>query len=381
MPAQREWFEKDYYKVLGVPKTATDKEITKAYRALAKQYHPDANPGDTAAEERFKDISAAYDVLGDAIKRRDYDEVREMAPSGGGFAGFGGGAGAGDPFANAGQAGGGAGFRFEDLSDLFGGLFNRSQRHRGPGPQRGDDIEAELHLAFVDAINGVTTTVNVVSDVTCQACRGSGAEPGTKPITCMDCDGRGVLDDNQGVFSFSRPCPTCGGTGKRVEFPCKTCGGSGTQKKSRQIKVRLPSGVNNGQHIRLKGRGGPGRNGGPDGDLYVVVHVDSHPIFGRRRDDLTVTVPVTYPELVLGAAVKVPTLTTPVTVKVPAGTPSGRVLRVRERGVPTSNGHGDLLVTVEVAVPTDLTSEEQKLLEEYANAHDGASVRSHLGVE
>jgi molecular chaperone DnaJ len=375
---QREWFEKDYYAVLGVAETATPKEIKSAYRKLSRTFHPDANEGDAAAEERFKEISAAYDVIGDEAKRKEYDEVRALGPMG---AGFGGGAGPG-------------GFSFTtdnlgDLGDLFGNLFNRGRRGggrggdpRGAGPQRGVDLETELQLSFEGATQGVTTTVNLTSEVACHTCHGSGAKPGSLPKTCPRCGGRGVLDDNQGFFSFSSPCPQCRGTGSIVEDPCPTCQGSGTELKARQVKVRVPAGVTDGQRIRLSGRGGPGRHGGPNGDLYVVVRVGSHPLFGRDGRNLTITIPITYPEAALGAEVKVPTLDDqPVTIKVPPGTRSGRTLRVKGKGVPADGGKpaGDLLVTVEVAVPAKLSSSERKAVEALA-ATITESPRAHLGV-
>lgn len=368
--------------MLGVAKTASDKEITKAYRKLAKQFHPDANPGNSKAEDKFKDVSAAYDVLNDAAKRKEYDEVRKMAGSG---VPFGGGRG-GNPFggAGAGPAQSSArDFRFEDLGDLFGGLFGagRNGRQRGGGPQRGDDLTTDLHLSFVDAVNGLTTDVNVTSDAPCQTCRGSGAQPGTAPVACSNCGGRGVLDDNQGVFSFSRPCDVCGGSGRRVEHPCKTCRGSCVQRRSRAVKVRIPAGVDDNQRIRLKGKAGSGRNGGPAGDLYVTMHVAPHPIFGRRGKDLTLTLPVSFTEAALGAAVKVPTLTTPVTVKVPAGSKSGRTLRVRERGVPGSSKPGDLLVTIEINVPSNPSAEERQLIESLGQSINGDTLRRHLGAD
>lgn len=378
MAAQREWFEKDYYQVLGVSKTASDKEITKSYRKLAKQFHPDANPGDGAAEEKFKSVSAAYDVLGDAAKRKEYDEVRSMAGSGmGGFAGAPG----GNPFTG-GAPGGAGNFNFEDIGDLFGGLFGRGNRRTGSGgPQRGQDLQTTLHLSFHDAVNGVETSVNVVSDAPCQTCAGTGAEPGTVPIVCPTCSGSGAVADNQGVFSFSRPCPTCNGSGRKIERPCVTCKGSGVQRRSRQVKVRIPVGVKDQQNIRVKGRGGAGRNGGPAGDLFVTVHVASDRLFGRKGDDLTLVVPVTFPELVLGANIAVPTLTGPVTVKVPPGTKSGRVLRIKGRGSPVKSGAGDLLVTVELAEPKNLSKEEKKAVEVLAQVMDGAALRRHLHVE
>ena len=375
MAPQREWYDTDFYKVLGVSDTATDKEITRAYRKLAKQNHPDAKPGDAAAEARFKDISAAYDVLGDDAKRKEYDEVRRLGPIGNVF---GGGGGPGGFTGN---------FRVDDLGDLLGNLFNRGRtRGGGPGtatgPQRGNDLAAELHLNFVDAVQGLTTQVNVTSDAPCHVCSGSGAAPGTSPVICPTCGGRGVINDDQGMFSFSQTCATCGGHGMKIETPCPHCSGSGVEVRPRQVKVRIPAGVTEGQRIRLKGRGAAGRNGGPSGDLYVTVRVGSHPLFGRIDRNLTLTVPVTYPEAALGTTVKVPTLADPVTVRIPPGTASGSVLRVRGRGVPVDKRPGDLLVTVQVAVPRNLSDDEQAAVEVLAAAEPdaGAKLRSHLGV-
>jgi molecular chaperone DnaJ len=354
MPPQREWFEKDYYQVLGVSSTATDKEISRAYRKLAKQYHPDANPG---SEDRFKEISAAYDVLGDAERRKEYDEVRRLGPLGAG--GFG-----------AGPQG--ATFRVDDMGDfgdLLGGLFGRGRRGRTRGPQRGADVEAELHLSFTDAVHGVTATVHVPLDERCRTCKGTGAAPGTKMRTCDRCDGKGVLEDNQGLFSLSTVCPKCAGRGTLVDTPCPTCHGSGMERRARQVKVRVPPGVDDGQRIRVKGRGAPGDGMAPPGDLYVVVRVARHDVFGRRDRNLTLSVPITYPEAALGTTVTVPTLDEPVTVRIPAGTAPGTTLRVRGRGVPAGkNGAkpGDLLVKVEVVVPKELSEDERAALEHLA---------------
>jgi len=373
--AQREWLEKDYYAALGVSSTATDKEITRAYRKLAKQFHPDANPG---SEERFKEIAAAYDVLGDEAKRKEYDEVRRLGAAGfgGGFpGGFGG---AGGP--------GGATFRIEDidLGDLLGGLggnFGGGRRGRQAGPRRGADLEAELHLSFEDAVRGITTSVHVAGEARCETCNGSGAAPGTSPVTCPTCHGRGQLDDNQGLFSLSRVCPQCSGRGTVVEKACPTCKGSGIQRRTRQVKVRIPPGVEDGQRIRVKGRGAPGRGNGPVGDLYVTVRVGRHHLFGRQGRNLTLTVPVTFPEAALGTTVTVPTLEGPVTLRIPAGTSSGKTFRVKGRGVPGRGrtGAGDLLVTVEVAVPKKLTAEQRTAVEELARVCDDAP-RKHLEV-
>ena len=385
MAVQTEWLEKDYYKVLGVAETASEKEIQRAYRKLARQYHPDANPNSPEAEERFKEISAAYDVLGDAEKRKDYDELRRLGPM---AAGFGGG--------NA--PGGSGGIRVEDLGgfdlgDLFGDVF-AGRGGAGPGggrarsaAVRGRDLEAELHLDFEQAVYGLTTEVHVTSEVTCSTCNGSGAKPGTQPVTCPACAGRGQVSETQGFFAIAQTCRRCRGRGQVVETPCETCRGAGVERKSRQVKVRVPAGVDDGQLIRLPGRGEPGRNGGPSGDLFVVVWVAPHPIFGREGPNLTLRLPVTYPEAVLGAEVKVPTLEgAPVTVKIPPGTPSGRVLRVRGQGVPRpKGGRGDLLVTVDVVVPRHPSAKERKAVEALAKAMDGngngnGNQRAHLGV-
>jgi molecular chaperone DnaJ len=384
---QREWFEKDFYKTLGVPQSATEAEIRRAYRKLAKQHHPDS--GNSGSDERFKEISAAYDVLSDPEKRSSYDEVRRLGPVGAGFGGPGGPGGAG-------QGGAPGGFSFTtdnlgDLGDMLGGLFGRARGGGSPfgggagrgggsaGTRRGDDLEAELHLSFLDAVNGVTTTVNLTSEAPCSTCHGSGAAPGTSPVVCPRCAGRGVLDDNQGLFSFSRACPECGGRGMKVETPCPTCRGTGSEVRPRQVKVRIPAGVDEGQRIRLKGKGGSGGMNGVPGDLFVTVHVSPHPLFGRKGRDLTLTVPVTFTEAVLGADVTVPTLEGPVVVRMPAGTKSGRTFRVKGRGVPVARGVGDLLVTIEVAVPTHLSAAERDAVEALALAST-ESPRSHLGV-
>jgi molecular chaperone DnaJ len=368
---QREWLEKDYYRVLGVSDTASAKDIKSAYRKLSRQYHPDANSGDAAAEERFKEVSAAYDVVGDAERRKEYDEIRRLGPGAAGFPG-------------GGSSGGG--FQFQDvgdLGDLLGGLFGRQGggRARGTGPHRGQDLETELHLTFEDAVAGITTVVHLTSDAGCSTCHGSGARPGTSPRPCASCGGRGVVADNQGPFSFSSPCPACGGRGVTVDDPCPTCRGSGVERRPREVKVRIPAGVQDLQRIRLKGRGSPGRNGGPAGDLYVVVHVQPHPLFSRSGPDLTLTAPVTFAEAALGADITVPTLSHgPVTLRVPAGTRSGRTFRVKGKGVPATKGTGDLLVTVEVAVPSKLSSAERTAVEALHAASEGPSPRAHLGV-
>lgn len=367
MAPQREWFETDYYKVLGVKPEATEKEITRAYRKLAKQYHPDAHPG---SEDRFKEISAAYDVLGDADKRKEYDEVRRLGAAGTGFGGTGYG------------SRGGFDFGVDDLSDIFGGIFRQGgSRRRGTtfGPRRGDDVEAELFLSFDEAIAGVVTTVNVTTMVNCHTCGGSGSKPGTSPVVCPRCGGSGVINDNQGLFSLATTCPECGGRGTKIVDPCPTCFGTGFESRERRVKVRVPSGVEDGKRIRVKGRGEPGREGGPPGDLYVTLHVAPHPLFGRRGRDLTLTAPVTFPEATLGATVTVPTLDRPVTLKIPPGTKNGQTLRVRGKGVHQGGHSGDLLVTVEVVIPSELSDAERKAVVALQQAN-AVSPRAHLGV-
>ena len=377
---RREWFEKDYYQVLGVPKNATAAEIKKAYRKLAQQYHPDANPGNKDAEERFKEISSAYDVLGDQDKRASYDRVRDMGAAGfGGFGGPGSG-GVGWP----GGFGGPGGVRYEtvdfDLGDLLGAFAGgRRGRQRGQRPQRGADLETEVRVSFDEAMAGTTVPVKITGPAVCRSCHGSGAEPGTSPITCPTCGGRGVVDVNQGFFSMERPCPECRGTGRLIEHPCPQCHGSGSERRTRRFQVKVPAGVKDGARIRLDGRGEPGPTGGQAGDLFVVVHVAEDQVFGRKGDNLTIELPISYPEAALGANVQVPTLNGPVTLKVPAGTPSGKTFRVRGKGAPKRGGHGDLLVTVNVDVPGKLSREEKELLRQLQDTRKD-SPRKRLGV-
>ncbi|HZJ26207.1 MAG TPA: molecular chaperone DnaJ [Acidimicrobiia bacterium] len=381
MAPQREWFEKDYYATLGVSDGADDKAITAAYRALAKRYHPDRNKGDSEAEERFKEVAAAYDVLGDADKRKEYDEVRRMVASGIGPDGPGGG-----------SAGFGPGghqnvrFDFEDgggLGDILGGLFGgggsaggrgaRGRRRGGAArqPRRGDDLVTELHLDFLEAVHGITTAVSFTSDAVCTECHGSGAKPGTFPEACTTCGGSGSVAIDQGPFSFSEVCPTCGGSGLVVKDKCLQCKGAGVERRAREVKVRIPAGVDDGQRIRVKERGGAGAFGGPPGDLFVKVHVRPDARFGRKGRDLTLAVPVTFVEAALGAKVRIPTLGDPVTVKVPAGTQSGKTVRVRRRGIETAKATGDLLVTFEVVVPTKLDGAQKEAVESLAQAFPG----------
>jgi molecular chaperone DnaJ len=362
MAAQREWYEKDYYKVLGVSDDATAKDITKAYRKLARGSHPDTHPGDDAAEERFKEVSSAYDVLGDDVKRKEYDEIRKLGPVG---------------FPGGGAGGGPGGFNFnvgsDGLGDVLGQMFGRGRRGGGPsaaaGPQRGADVEATLNLDFADAVKGLTTTLYLTSDAQCSTCNGSGAKPGTQPKVCSQCGGRGVVDDNQGFFSFSTPCRVCGGRGVTIPDPCPTCRGTGTERRPREVQARIPAGVADGQKIRLKGRGAPGRNGGPAGDLIVECHVTAHRMFGRDGNNLTVRVPVTFAEAALGGDIDVPTLDGPrVMLRLRPGTQPGSRHRVKGKGIVTAKAHGDLIVTVDVQVPAALTDDQRVAVEALAAA-------------
>jgi len=362
---QREWFEKDYYAMLGVTQRSTDKEITKAYRKLARQFHPDANPNNASAEDKFKEIAGAYDVLGDEAKRKEYDEVRRLGPSAYGAPG----GRRGDPssvrFDTGNMADGG-------ISDLLGQMFGgrgRGGQNRQNGPQRGADLEASLTMDFADAVHGLTTTLHLTSEAQCATCSGSGARPGTSPQRCPQCDGRGVIDDNQGMFAFPTPCQRCNGRGTVIEFPCGTCRGSGVEMRPRDVNVRIPSGVSDGQRIRLKGRGAPGRNGGPHGDLFVICQVAPHQLFGREGAHLTVRLPITFSEAALGADIEVPTITgVTVTLRLKPGTQSGSRHRVKGKGIIVNKSHGDLIVTVDVVVPSSLSKEQKAAVKEMSQA-------------
>ncbi len=373
----RDWMDKDFYADLGVSSDASEADVKKAYRKLARELHPDANPGDARAEARFKTVSEAHGVLGDPAKRAEYDDARRTFAGGGGrgFPGRGGGGGGGgqdfdlnDLFNQAGGAGGGAG-----LGDMFGGLFNRGARPGGSRPQRGSDVETEIRLDFAEATKGAVVPLRLTSPAPCTTCHGSGARPGTHPHTCSTCAGSGLVSRNQGAFGFSEPCRDCRGTGSQVDDPCPDCRGSGATTRTRTITVRVPSGVEDAQRIRLAGQGEAGLRGAPSGDLFVTVHVNPHPVFARSGHDLTMTVPVSFTELALGATLSVPTLDGRVGVKLPPGTADGRTLRVRGRGVSMRDGvTGDLLVTVEVAVPPSLDETAAAALRTYAEAEKAA---------
>ena len=375
-----EWANKDFYRELGVAKDATASDIKKAYRKLARANHPDSNPGDSAKHEKFKAVAEAYDVLGDPPKRAKYDEMRSLyGGARGGFPGAGGaGAGGFDINDLLRERAGGGGF-----GDMFGDLFgggHRTERAR-PRPQKGADVEASATLGFTDAIHGATIPLRLSSETSCPACSGTGGKPGTKPHICPECEGAGfVVSSVGGAFSVNETCPACGGRQLVYDEACPTCHGSGRGHSSRTIQVRIPAGVKDGQRIRLRGKGAPGSNGGSAGDLYVTVKVTPHRLFGRKGDNLTIDVPVSFDELALGAEIKIPTLGgAPVTLRIPAGTPNGRTFRVRGKGAPRSDGsRADLLATVDVVVPAVLDAGMREAVESYRAASAGRPLRHKL---
>ena len=384
----KDWIEKDYYKVLGVPKDASADQIKKAYRKLAKQFHPDANADNASAEAKFKEVGEAYEVLSDEKKRAEYDEARSLFGSGGfRFPGSGGGGGGGGFRSNdtsfnlddllgrmnTGQSGGGG------MGDVFGGLFNRGGRQQRPA-RRGADADSEVTLSFDEALQGVTLPLRLSGEGACDACHGTGARAGTVPRMCPTCEGTGSQSRNAGGFAFAEPCRECRGRGLVVDDPCPTCSGSGRARSSRTVQARIPAGVKEGARIRLKGKGSPGENGGPSGDLFITVHVTPHAVFARSGDNLVLTVPITFEEAVLGADVKVPVLGgSTVTLKVPPATQNGRTFRVKGKGAPRKDGtNGDLLVTVEVTVPAAVSSEAREALETYRSAMGSQNPRADL---
>jgi molecular chaperone DnaJ len=369
----KDWIEKDYYKVLGVSSSASADEIKKSYRKLAKQFHPDANVGNAKAEERFKEVSEAYDILSNDSKRGEYDEARRLFAAGGRpSAGFGGGYSNGpgmqDLFGNGG------------LGDVLGGMFGGGRRRSGP--MRGSDLETHTTMGFHDALRGATVSLRLIGESACATCGGSGAKPGTSPRQCSVCGGSGSQNRNAGGFGFSEPCRECRGRGAVIDAPCGGCRGSGRTEQTRTVQAKVPAGVSDGARIRLAGKGGPGERGGAAGDLYVTVQVAAHPVFGRSGDNITLTVPVTFAEAALGAKVSVPTpLDGDVMIALAAGTSSGRVLRIKGKGSTKRDGsRGDLLVTIDVAVPHNLTSKARAALEEYAVATADHNPRGALNA-
>lgn len=389
---RNDWATKDFYAVLGIAKDASAADVKKAYRKLARENHPDSNPGDDAKHEKFKAVAEAYDVVGDEAKRAKYDEFRSLQSRGGFGAGMGGGGFGGG---GGGFAGAGAGFNLDDLirersggsggfGDMFGDLFGGGgQRGRGQQarPQRGTDVESTATIGFTEALDGVTVSLRLTSEAACATCSGTGGKPGTKPHICPECEGAGfVVSGTGGAFSINETCPSCGGRQLVYDEACPTCHGSGRGTSARSIQARVPAGVKDGARIRLKGKGAPGTNGGPAGDLFVTVKVTPHRVFGRKGDNLTLDVPVSFDEAALGAEVKIPTLGgAPVTLRLPPGTPNGRTFRVRGKGATRRDGSkGDLLATVEVQVPASLDTTAREALEAYRAATAGRPLREGL---
>jgi molecular chaperone DnaJ len=344
------------YDTLGVPKNASQDELKKAYRKLVREVHPDRNPGNAEAEARFKEVQSAYDVLSDPEKRKRYDRIGSV---------------------NGGPGAGGTTVDFDlgnfDLGDLFGGLFGnrgRAREQAQPRGQRGNDVEVEVRVSFEDALKGVQTTVPVQLELACHTCHGTGAAPGTTPITCPECQGSGVVATSQGLFALQQPCPRCRGMGSIVETPCQTCRGSGRERRTKRFTVRIPAGVKDGTKIKLKGKGEAGYGGAPAGDLFVVTRVEPSKIYERRGDDLVLDVPVSLSEAALGAEVEIPTPDGRVSLKVPAGSQDGKLLRVKGRGAPRlkGDGRGDLLARLKVSVPQKLSKKEREALEALQSA-------------
>lgn len=382
---RNDWATKDFYKVLGVAADASAADVKTAYRKLARAHHPDSNPGDDKRHETFKAVAEAYDVVGDEAKRAKYDEFRSLQARGGFGPGMGGGGG----------GFGGGGFNLDDLlrerggagglgdmfGDIFGGGGPQRTRTQQARPRRGADVESSATIGFTDALDGVTVSLRLTSDTACATCQGTGGKPGTRPHICPECEGAGfIVVGTGGAFSINETCPACGGRQLVYDEACPTCHGSGRGTSARSIQARIPAGVKDGAKIRLKGKGAPGEQGGPAGDLFVTVKVTPHRVFGRKGDNLTLDVPVSFDEAALGAEVKIPTLGgAPVTLKLPAGTPNGRTFRIRGKGATRRDGaKGDLLATIEVQVPATLDQTAREALEAYRAATVGKPLRAGL---
>jgi len=355
---------RDYYEVLGVSKNATDDEIKKAYRSLAKKYHPDMNPGDKEAEEKFKEVNQAYAVLSDAEKKAKYDQFGPEAAEGNYGGGYGGGA-------------GGFGFDFGGFGDIFGDIFGGGfggGNARRNGPQRGDDLAQRITISFEEAAFGCKKDIKYSKVERCGECGGNGCAPGSSPKTCSKCNGTGQVRVQQrtplGVFQTTRACDACGGTGQTIENPCKKCKGTGMNSVSKTIEVSIPAGIDDGQRINIRGMGNAGKNGGPAGDLYIAVHVRKHPVFVREEFDIFCEIPITFPEAALGAEIKVPTLEGDTTYEIPEGTQTGTTFTLRGKGIPYVNGRGrgDLIFKVVVEVPKNMSEAQKDALRKFAEA-------------
>ena len=340
----------DYYKILGIGKNASQKDIKNAYRKLARKHHPDANPNDKAAEDRFKEISEAYEVLGDSKKKSEYDRrddyINRGPNMGGGRAG-----GAHDFFTDDAASG----FNFEDL---FQG------RSAPQAPAKGDDLYYTLTLGFKEAITGTTKQIRINRRATCKTCHGTGAKAGTSQTRCTTCGGRGVIAQDQGFFSFSKPCPTCGGEGVMVKEHCPACQGAGTLSEDKVVTVNIPAGIHDGGKLKYRRLGQAGHRGAPSGDLFIIIQVDKHPLFRRKRNDILLNLPLSFTEAALGATIKVPTIDGRVSLKIPKATQAGQILRIKGRGAQKTRGTGvgDMLVTVQVEVPSEISPSERELL-------------------
>lgn len=366
---------KDYYAVLGVDKSVTEQQIKTAFRKLAKKYHPDANPNNKAAEEKFKEINEAYEVLSDKQKRGQYDQLREAQSHG--FGGFGGsGPGASTYSYGGSQPSGAGGFSFEDLGgigglgDIFSHIFDRGEfsRHQQYTPQKGQDLETEIDIPFLEAISGGSTILQIPRTEPCYTCSGSGIQPGSKTQTCPQCQGRGTVQFSQGGFAVSRPCPYCGGRGQVGGSVCSTCQGNGEITQPRKLRIKVPPGVDNGTRIRIHGEGGLGISGGPRGDLFVTFRVQGHDTFERKGNDIYTNVKISIVQAILGGEIEVPTVDSRVNMKIPAGTQPGTLLRLKGKGVSSikSSKKGDQFVKIDIEIPRRLTPEQRKLIEEFA---------------
>jgi len=351
--------KRDYYEVLGVERNASSEEVKKAFRKLAIRYHPDKNPEDRSAEEKFKEAAEAYEVLSDPQKRSQYDQFGHAMPGGGGTGGFGG---FGDMRGFEGAFG-------DIFGDLFGEIFGGQRRGRARG-QRGSDLRYNLEVDFRQAAFGGDATIRFPRLESCEACLGTGAKPGTQPVRCPQCQGAGSIGTRQGFFEIRRPCGRCQGQGRVIEEPCADCRGEGRVRRERSITIQIPAGVDNGSRLRLSGEGEPGQGGAPPGDLYVVLTVRDHPLFERHGGDILCEVPITFVQAALGDEIEVPSLEGPIKVKIPPGTQSGKILRLRGRGIPSLDGagRGDELVRVLVEVPAKLTAKQKQILRQFAEA-------------